>query len=97
MTGLESIGQLTGIGASRSLSVFGTPAPAAATVSAAPAADARRSLDVRVDAATGMTIVTILDSNTGEVVRQIPAEVVLRIAQYLDTELAGQGFVDRKA
>lgn len=40
-----------------------------------------RSLEFRVDADTGRTIVTVRDSETGELIRQIPGDEVLRIAQ----------------
>jgi flagellar protein FlaG len=40
-----------------------------------------RSLEFRVDADTGRTIVSVRDSATGELIRQIPGEEVLRIAQ----------------
>jgi flagellar protein FlaG len=36
------------------------------------------------DKRTGMTIVQIVNRSTGELVRQIPTEEVVRIAQYLD-------------
>jgi flagellar protein FlaG len=42
-----------------------------------------RSLEFRVDDATGRTVVTVRDSSTGDVVRQIPTEQVLRIAESL--------------
>jgi flagellar protein FlaG len=42
-----------------------------------------RALEFRVDDATGRTVVTVRDSSTGDVVRQIPTEEVLRIAQSL--------------
>jgi flagellar protein FlaG len=40
-----------------------------------------RSLEFRVDADTGRTIVSVRDSETGELIRQIPGDEVLRIAQ----------------
>jgi len=39
-----------------------------------------RELDFRIDEDTGRTIITVLNSETGEVVRQIPSEEILRIA-----------------
>jgi flagellar protein FlaG len=39
-----------------------------------------------VDQATGMTIVRIVNRASGEVVRQIPTEEVVRIAQYFDSQ-----------
>lgn len=40
-----------------------------------------RSLEFRVDADTGRTIVSVRDSQTGELIRQIPGDEVLRMAQ----------------
>jgi flagellar protein FlaG len=40
-----------------------------------------RSLEFRVDADSGRTIVTVRDAQTGDVIRQIPGEEVLRLAQ----------------
>jgi flagellar protein FlaG len=40
-----------------------------------------RSLEFRVDAASGRTVVTVRDAETGDVVRQIPGEEVLRLSQ----------------
>lgn len=40
-----------------------------------------RSLEFRVDADTGRTIVSVRNSETGELIRQIPGDEVLRIAQ----------------
>jgi flagellar protein FlaG len=40
-----------------------------------------RSLEFRVDADTGRTVVSVRDSETGELIRQIPGDEVLRIAQ----------------
>ena len=42
-----------------------------------------RYLEFRVDQDSGRTIVTVKDKSTGEVVRQIPSEEVLRLAQNL--------------
>lgn len=38
---------------------------------------------IRVDRATGLTIVQIYNRGSGELVRQIPSEEVVRIAQFL--------------
>lgn len=46
-----------------------------------------RYLEFRVDQDSGRTIVTVKDKTTGDVVRQIPSEEVLRLAQ----NLGGQG------
>lgn len=45
-----------------------------------------QSLRFNVDKASGLTVVHVLNTSTGEVVRQIPTEVVVRIAQFLKNE-----------
>lgn len=42
---------------------------------------AGRSLEFRVDETSGRTVVSVRDVNTGELIRQIPGEEVLRIAE----------------
>jgi flagellar protein FlaG len=42
-----------------------------------------RSLDFQVDKVTGETVVTVRNTDSGEVVRQIPSEEALRLAQQL--------------
>ncbi len=44
----------------------------------------RRDLEFSVDEATGRTIITVLDSESGEVVRQIPPEEIMTIAENLE-------------
>lgn len=44
----------------------------------------RRDLQFSVDDETGRTVVKVLDSETDEVIRQIPAEEILTIAANLD-------------
>ena len=46
----------------------------------------RRELEFRVDKETGRTVVTVLDAETGEKIRQIPSEEVLALARNLDSE-----------
>lgn len=46
-------------------------------------ASMNRYLEFRVDQDSGRTIVTVKDKSTGEVVRQIPSEEVLRLAHNL--------------
>jgi flagellar protein FlaG len=48
-----------------------------------------RSLQFRLDESTGRMIVSITDSETGEVIRQVPGEEALRIAQNLENRLSG--------
>jgi flagellar protein FlaG len=45
-----------------------------------------QSLQFSVDKASGLTVVHVVNTSTGEVVRQIPTEVVVRIAQFLKNE-----------
>jgi flagellar protein FlaG len=47
---------------------------------------AAKSTDLRftVDKATGKTIVSIVDSQTQEVVRQIPTEEIMKLARWID-------------
>lgn len=42
-----------------------------------------RNLEFRVDDATGHTVITVRDASTGDVIRQIPNEEALAIAQRL--------------
>ncbi len=42
-----------------------------------------RDLDFRVDEESGRTVVSVIDTNTDEVVRQIPSEEVLAIIHHL--------------
>ena len=44
----------------------------------------QRDLSFSVDDSTGETIITVIDSKTDEVVRQIPSEYVVRLAQNLN-------------
>jgi flagellar protein FlaG len=48
-----------------------------------------RSLHFRLDESTGRMVVSILDSETGEIIRQVPGEEALRIAQDIETRLSG--------
>lgn len=48
-----------------------------------------RSLQFRLDDSSGRMIVSITDSETGEVIRQVPGEDALRIAQSLESRLSG--------
>jgi flagellar protein FlaG len=45
-----------------------------------------RSLEFRVDAGSGRTVISVRDSDTGELIRQIPGEEVLRLAQMADDQ-----------
>jgi flagellar protein FlaG len=47
-------------------------------------AERERSLNFRVDEASGRTVITVLDAMTREIVRQIPSEEVLALARALE-------------
>ncbi|WP_457626272.1 flagellar protein FlaG [Persephonella sp.] len=51
-------------------------------------------LKVEVDEDTGIRVIKIVDKETKEVIRQIPPEVMLKIAKYLD-EVAGLLFNEK--
>lgn len=44
----------------------------------------QRNLDFSVDDSTGQVVVQVLDGDSGKVVRQIPSEEILRLAERLD-------------
>lgn len=48
-----------------------------------------RSLEFRVDKKSGLVVVSVHDSSTGEVIRQIPNEETLRIAEHLRDPING--------
>ena len=68
----------------------GKPAGAAHTVAEAAElinralAASKRELRFSVDEASGRTLVYVMHPDTGEIVRQIPSEVVLAMAEMLD-------------
>lgn len=43
-----------------------------------------RSLDFSVDASSGHSVLRVVDPNSGEVIRQLPADETLRIARSID-------------
>jgi flagellar protein FlaG len=47
-----------------------------------------RSLQFQLDPATGQMVVTLRDAETGEVIRQVPGEEALRIAQRIEAGLS---------
>ncbi|WP_457639917.1 flagellar protein FlaG [Persephonella sp.] len=51
-------------------------------------------LKVETDEDTGIRVIKIVDKETNEVIRQIPPEVMLKIAKYLD-EVAGLLFNEK--
>jgi flagellar protein FlaG len=44
----------------------------------------RRDIEFRVDADTGTQVITVRDANTGDVIRQMPSEEVLRVLKSLN-------------
>lgn len=54
-----------------------------------------RSLQFRVDQASGEMVVSICDAETGEIIRQVPGEEALRIAQRIEDQLSAM--LDEKA
>ena len=51
--------------------------------------DLQRNLEFSVDEVTGCTVITVLDAQTDEVIRQIPAKAVLAVMQDLASREAG--------
>jgi flagellar protein FlaG len=54
-----------------------------------------RSVNFRVDPGSGQMIVSVIDANTGEVIRQVPGEEALRLAQRIEDSLSAM--VDERA
>jgi flagellar protein FlaG len=54
-----------------------------------------RSINFRVDPGSGEMIVSVIDANTGEVIRQVPGEDALRLAQRIEDSLSA--LVDERA
>lgn len=50
---------------------------------------ASNNLEFSIDDTTGQTVVKVIDSSTKELIRQIPSEEMLAIAQALDGEIKG--------
>lgn len=50
---------------------------------------ASNNLEFSIDDTTGKTVVRVVDSSTKELIRQIPTEEMLAIAQALDGEIKG--------
>jgi len=74
-----------------------TPTPAEAVKAAAAQIESYlrssgRSLEFRVDGATGRTIVSVRNPQTGELIRQIPGEETLRLASMLGA--GGNALID---
>jgi len=56
-----------------------------------------RSLHFSVDTQSGMTVVSVKDAATGDVIRQIPSEEALRLAHALQTQGGGSSLLDVEA
>jgi len=50
-----------------------------------------RRLRFEVDEKTGRDIVTVMDTSTGEVIRQIPAQEIVATARFIGESLDGRG------
>lgn len=55
----------------------------------------QRTLSFSIDKATGDTVVKVFDSETKELVRQIPAEETLKLAAAIDEQMASLFVQDR--
>ena len=47
---------------------------------------ANRAVEFKIDSATGLTVVTVTDSKSGEVIRQIPSAEALWLAAHIGTK-----------
>jgi flagellar protein FlaG len=47
-----------------------------------------RTINFRVDPSSGQMVVSVLDANTGEVIRQVPGEEALQLAQRIEDSLS---------
>lgn len=47
-----------------------------------------RSISFRVDPGSGQMIVSVIDANTGEIIRQVPGEDALKLAQSIEQTLS---------
>nr|WP_018648906.1 MULTISPECIES: flagellar protein FlaG [unclassified Thioalkalivibrio] len=57
----------------------------------------KRALEFSVDDTSGRTVITVMDGEREEVIRQIPPEAVLALVERFqsDQELGGTGLVDQ--
>lgn len=55
-----------------------------------------RELRFRVDEATGQTVVRVVDTDTGDLIRQMPSQDVLDLLQTEQTMQAGSGLLVRE-
>ncbi|MEO8063023.1 MAG: flagellar protein FlaG [Pseudomonadota bacterium] len=54
-----------------------------------------RSINFRVDPGSGEMVVSVIDANTGEIIRQVPGEDALKLAQSIENSMSA--FVDERA
>jgi flagellar protein FlaG len=47
-----------------------------------------RTINFRVDPGSGQMVVSVLDANTGEVIRQVPGEDALKLAQSIEDSMS---------
>ncbi|WP_081622836.1 MULTISPECIES: flagellar protein FlaG [unclassified Thioalkalivibrio] len=59
--------------------------------------NSQRTLEFSVDDSTGRTVITVMDGESDEIIRQIPPEQMLVLAEHFENEraLGGTGFVDK--
>ncbi|WP_369773819.1 flagellar protein FlaG [Thioalkalivibrio sp. ALE11] len=59
--------------------------------------NSQRTLEFSVDDSTGRTVITVMDGESDEIIRQIPPEQMLALAEHFENEraLGGTGFVDK--
>ncbi len=57
-------------------------------------AAAQRNLSFRVDQGSGRTVITVVDAETHQVIRQIPSEEVMALSRALE---AASGLLDARA
>lgn len=59
--------------------------------------NSKRTLEFSVDDSTGRTVITVMDGENDEIIRQIPPEQMLELAEHFENErdLGGTGFVDK--
>jgi flagellar protein FlaG len=47
-----------------------------------------RTINFRVDAASGRMVVSVLDATTGELIRQVPGEDAIRLAESIEASMS---------
>lgn len=54
-----------------------------------------RSINFRVDPGSGQMIVSVINANTGEIIRQVPGEDALKLAQSIEASMSA--IIDERA